>query len=633
MSNVMIGTAISGLNAAQLGLATASHNISNAATPGYNRQETVQSANTPQAIGVGYIGQGVNVASVRRVYDDFLETQIRYVQTQSSEYDTHYTQIKRINDLLADPESGLTPALEAFFSAMQDVANRPGDAAARQGLLSASQTLGGRFQDLDRQLTDARDAANEQIRSSVVYINTLGTQIAQLNQQIALATNGSGQQLPNDLLDRRDALIRDLSKETNTTVVKQTDGSVSVFIGSGQSLVTGERTFQLVAIANALDSRDAGIGIQTGSSIMKLRSADLSGGNLAGYLTFRDESVVTAQNSLGRIARVLADQINTQHRLGQDRNGVLGGDFFALAPPVAASNTGNSGSAVLAATISDATQLTGSDYRVQFDGANYDITRLSDNTTQSFAGLPQTIDGVTIQLSSGVPASNDTFLIQPTRTAAMDLRVLINDTNKIVAAAPILAGASVANLGSGRISLGEVITSPPNPNLQQPVTITFTSATTYSVTGTGTGNPVGLAYTSGQTISYNGWQLTLDGNPALGDAFSVQANVGGVGDNRNALKLAQLQTQPIVANGTTTLQGAFAQLVSGVGNKTRELEVSSRAQANLVELTEQAKQSLSGVNLDEEAAKLIRYQQAYQAAGKVIAIAGTLFDTILGLQP
>jgi flagellar hook-associated protein 1 len=632
MSDSIIGAGISGLRAAQLGLATTGHNISNAATPGYSRQEIVQAASTPRFSGSGYIGQGVDVTGIQRNYDHLIGAQLRHVQSQSSFYDTHLTQLKQIDDLLADPKVGLSPAIDSFFAAAHDVASRPAETANRQTMISAGQSLVTRFRDLDGRLADARSDVNARIQSSVGVINTYSQQIAKLNEQIALATSRADHaQAPNDLLDKRDNLIQELAKEVGVSVVNQGNNGVNVYLGNGQAIIVGERQHRLVATASHYDSREMEVGLETGSAVVAMQSKDLSGGKLAAYFSFRDGGLAAAQNSLGRIATSIAQIINGQHRLGQDRNGAMGTDYFSVGVPVTLASKLNTGTAAVVAGVSDTSQLVASDYRLSYDGANFQVTRLSDNNVQSFAGLPVSIDGVNIQLSSGALAAGDTFEIRPSRQAGADIALKFTDPAKIAAAAPILASASGANRGSGAISAGEVLGPTADVNLQQPVTITFTSASTFDVVGTGTGNPVGIAYTPGTTVSFNGWSIKLDGTPAAGDRFNVGPNTGGVGDNRNILKLAAIQTQPSLDGGRTTFQSAYAQLISQVGNETQEVKVSAEAQANLYDLTLQSQQATSGVNLDEEAAKLLRYQQAYQAASKVISVAQRLFDEILNI--
>lgn len=632
MSDSIIGSAISGLRAAQLGLSTTGHNISNAATPGYSRQEIVQSANAPRYSGSGYIGQGVSVTTIRRNYDDMVGTQLRYVQSQSSLYDTHFAQLKQIDDLLADAKVGISPSIDTFFAAAHDVASHPSDTASRQSMISASQSLITRMRDIDSRLADARSNVNGRIQATVGLVNSYSTQIASLNEQIALATNrGDSGQTPNDLLDQRDNLVNELAKEVGVSVVKQGNNGINVYLGNGQAIVAGERSYRLVATAGDYDPREIEVGLETGAAVVKMHSKDFVGGNLAAYFSFRDSGLATAQNSLGRIATSITQTVNEQHRLGQDLNGAMGADYFGISQPVALASKLNTGSAALTVNVSDANQLMASDYRLGFDGTNYQLTRLSDNNLQTLAGLPANIDGLDIQVSSGTIAAGDTFEIRPTRHASAGMNLQITDTAKIAAAAPILANASSSNRGSASVSAGEVVGSAPDPNLQQPVTITFTSATTFDVVGTGTGNPTGLTYTPGATIGFNGWTINLEGAPLGGDRFTVAANSGGVGDNRNILKLAAVQTKPNMDGGLTTFQGAYAQLVSQIGNQTHELKVGSEAQANLYDLTFQTQQATSGVNLDEEAAKLLRYQQAYQAAGKVISVAQNLFDEILNI--
>lgn len=632
MSDSIIGSAISGLRAAQLGLSTTGHNISNAATPGYSRQDIIQTANAPRFSGSGFIGQGVNVATIRRNYSDMVGTQLRYTQSQSSLYDTQYAQLKQIDDLLADPKVGISPSIDSFFAAAHDVASNPSDIASRQSMISASQALVTRTRDIDLRLEDARNGVNGSIRSTVGLINTYSGQIAKLNEQIALATgHGDGSQAPNDLLDQRDNLINELAKEVGISVVKQDNNRINVYLGNGQAVVAGELSYRLVATPGAYDPREIDVGLETGAAVIKMQSKDFSSGNLAGYFSFRDGPLAAAQNALGRIAMGVAETVNTQHRLGQDRYGAMGADYFSVSQPVTLASKFNSGTATVAAEVSDVSELVASDYRLGFDGSNYQLTRLSDNSVRTLAALPADIDGLTIQLSSGAAIAGDTFEIRPNRHASSSINLQILDPAKIAAAAPILATASSANRGYAMVSTGEVVGPTPDPNLRQPVTITFTSATTFDIAGTGTGNPTGVTYTPGSNINFNGWSIKLDGAAASGDQFTVGPNTGGVGDNRNMLKLAAIQTTPNLDGGLTTLQGAYAQLVSQIGNQTREVKVGSEAQANLYDLTFQTQQATSGVNLDEEAAKLLRYQQAYQAASKMISVAQQLFDEILNI--
>jgi flagellar hook-associated protein 1 FlgK len=613
---------VGGLEAAQAGLLTASHNISNVNTPGYSRQTVVQTTNEPQFTGAGFFGTGVRVDTVRRNYSDFIAVQVRQAQTQASQFDTYNSQIGQIDNLLADPDGGLSPALNDFFASINAVAAHPDDIPSRQAMLSSAQTLVARFHQLDSQVQQWRDGTNAQIKSSVDSINSYSRQLAQLNLQIATASGAAGGQPPNDLLDQRDTLIDQLTQQVGASVVKQSDGSLNVFLSNGQALVVGAQAFQLTTVPDTDDPRNLQVGLQTGGSVVRFNDSTLTGGSLGGLLSFRSDALDKTESALDQIARSLAQGFNVQNRLGQDLNGNPGGDFFSLPQPAVTAAAGNGGNATITASVSDDTALTASDYRLQFDGTNYTLTRLADGTAQTFTSLPQTVDGITFAQSSGTPQAGDSFVIS--RGGAGDIGVALGDPATIAAAAPIRTQAGPDNIGSGAISAGSV-SSAVDPTLL-PATIEFTAPDTYEI---GSSGP--LAYTSGAPISYNGWTVTISGAPATGDTFTVTSNSGGGGDNRNALLLAGLQTQKLMAGGTATLQDAYSQFVGVIGSLAQGAQAGSDAQNALLSQAQQRQQSVSGVNLDEEAANLQRYQQAYQASGKVIATAATLFDTILDI--
>ncbi|BBO21417.1 MAG: flagellar hook-associated protein FlgK [Rhodocyclaceae bacterium] len=638
MGSSVFNIGVSGLAAAQAGLLTTGHNISNASTPGFNRQQIVQSTNTPQFTGAGYFGQGTNVQTVQRIYNQFLASQTLSAQTRLSELNAYADQIRQVDGLLADSSAGLSTALNDFFRGVHEVAANPASIPARQSMLSMAQALVGRFQSVDNRLNEIRDGVDTQLASTVADINSYTTQIAALNQRIILAQAAGPGQPANDLLDQRDQLIAQLNQQVRVTTLTESDGSLSVFVGNGQAVVVGAQSYGLATMQSGEDASRMTVGITLASGgTAALPEAMLTGGTLGGLLAFRRESLDTAQNALGRIALGLAETFNAQHRLGQDLTGALGGNFFTAPAPqvITPNNPPNGGTAAIGVAVASAANLTTSDYRLTANGGgNYTLVRLSDNTTVfSATALPQTVDGLTISLASGAANAGDSFLIQPTRAAAHDIAVALTDARSIAAAAPIRTAASNGNSGTGAISAGSVNAPPPvNANLTQTVTITFNNPpTTFDVVGTGTGNPAGVAYTAGGSISYNGWTVEIGGTPAAGDVFTISANSAGVADNRNALLLAGLQTGKTLAGGTASYQSAYAQIVSDVGNKTREIQVTATAQESVVKQAEEAQQSLSGVNLDEEAANLLRYQQAYQASGKMIEIADKLFNTLLEL--
>jgi len=632
MSSGIYSLGLSGLAAAQAGLTTTGHNITNASTAGYHRQSIQQSALPPLANGSGFFGQGVQVDTVVRGYSQFLETQLSQSQSQSSYYTTYNAQMTQIDNIVADSNAGLSPALQDFFAATHGVAANPSDIAARQGMVSAGTTLAARFNALATRFDQLQSGVNSQISSIVTSVNSLAQQVGSLNSRI-MVMQKNPQQPPNDLLDQRDALIGQLNQLVGSTAVAQSDGSINVVIGNGQSLVVGANVMTLAAATSLDDPQRTEVGYTIGGNTALLGPSTFQGGSLGALLAFRATDLDAAQNALGQVAVGLAQTFNDQHQLGRDLNGVAGGNFFAPLAPTVLTHSTNAGNAVITASLSNAGALTASDYRLTRTAAGYDVTRLSDSTTNSYATLPQTVDGVTLTLASGAASTGDSFVIQPTHNAARSMAMSLSDPAAIAAAAPVRTIVAAANTGSGTISAGSVNTPPPpNANLLQPVTITFTAAGTFNVSGTGTGNPSGVVFSAGGNISYNGWTVQIAGAPAAGDVFTIGPNNGGVADGRNALLLTGLQTQNKMSGGTATYQGVYSQMVSQVGSKTQQTDAMLQTQKTLVQQGKLAQQSLSGVNLDEEAANLLRYQQAYQAAGKMIQIAQTLFQTVLDLR-
>ncbi|MES2830647.1 MAG: flagellar hook-associated protein FlgK [Pseudomonadota bacterium] len=653
MSILSVGQ--SALNAAQIGVATTGHNIANASTPGYSRQVVLTGAVGGQNLGNGFIGGGTEVTNVSRVYNEFLSGQVLRAQTSSSQLSTYTAQIKQIDNLLADQNAGLSPALQDFFTGVQNLSSDPNSAASRQALLSSGEALAARFQSLSGQISDVRQGLNGQINTSVSTINSYATQIANLNDAIEKAQAG-GSSTANDLLDKRDLAVLELSKEVKVSVVKQGE-SYNVYIGNGQGLVVGTRTSTLFAANSPTDPTRTQIGIRTSSGATTLLDEkSLPGGNLGALFEFRSTSLESAQNSLGRVATSLAAEFNAQHALGQTQTGGLGGNFFnAGAPQVSASSRNSTAStASVTAVISDASRLTVSDYRVQVVAATapatvpgYRITRLADGAVSNLGGpvapatsATLTVDGVDISVS-GTPVVNDEFLIRPTANGAAGFSMALTNRADIAVGAPVITASVATNTGTGAITPATVTATTALPNVTlaynattqtlsgfpTPLSVTVTANGTSTTYASGTTVP----YTAGATIAFSGVNFALSGAPANGDTFKVGPNVNGVGDNRNALLLGKLQSKNTLDGASTTFQGAYSQLVSSIGNKTRELQITGDAASSLLQQSITLQQSESGVNLDEEAGNLLRYQQAYQAAGKLIQTASTLFGVLLAL--
>jgi len=718
-------TALSGLLSFQRALSTTSHNISNVNTEGYSRQRVDFATRPPEFSGSGYYGTGVRVDAVQRVYDQFLVDQVRTSTSALKQAEDFHELASQVDNLIAGANSGLTPNLESFFAAMQGVADYPSSIPAREVLLGEAGMLVDRFQYVDQRLAERRTEINSGLQNHVLEINDLTTAIAGINRDIVLATGNGNQQLPNDLLDRRDMLIGRLAEHVSVTTVGQDDGAMNVFIGKGQAVVTGFQSQSLSVVSDSYDPLRYEVAYVSGTGNVTI-SDQLTGGSLGGLLDFRNRVLDPAQNAVGRVAIGLADSFNDQHKLGMDLDGALGGAFFTVASPQVLDNTANTGTATVTAAVVSVSDLTTSDYRLTYDGANvFTLLRLSDNTTTtintggSYPYTTEEVDGLAVTITAGAVAT-DSFLIQPTRKGAEDIAVAIIEPRDVAAAAPIRTVATLANIGNGTISAGTVnspnnrvtitFDAPPNtfnvvdnttgatlaqdvayvsgnnisfngwtmqisdgtfapaagdtfiidktvttagsgntndatisaatvnaagsdPNLTDTVTITFDNPpTTFTVAGATTGTPVAsVPHTSGQPISYNGWTVSISGTPVAGDVFTVRPNTGGVSDNRNALLLADLQAATTLGGGTASYNDAYAQAVADVSIKTRQAEANRDVQDVLLSQATEAREAMSGVNLDEEAANLLRFQQAYQAVAQVISTSDRLFQEIIGV--
>ena len=480
MSLLSIGK--TGLFAAQAGLATTGNNITNANVAGYSREVVVQATAISMGGSNGYIGTGTQVSQVKRYSDDFLNAQVRTAQSASSGLDAYQAQVQQIDNLLADTTSGLSPALQDFFSAVQNLTGDGAGVSSRGSFMTSADTLAARFQSMNGRLDEIRKGVNTQITASVTSINTYATQIAQLNDQIGKLTDAAGLNPPNDLLDKRDQLIMELNKQVKATVMPGDNHSLTVSIGNGQPLVVGTSAFQLVATNSPTDQTRTTIGYITNGKITPMAESSLTGGELGAVLQFRTTSLDQAQNSLGRVAIALATTMNDQSHLGLDGNGKPGGDIFTVAAAEVTKNVNNNQTSTTAitATVVDATQLTTSDYKVDFDGTNYNVYRLSDNKKTVIAPFPQTqpqvVDGLAFSVT-GAADTGDNFLVRPTINGAADFRLALTDGAQIAAAAPIATSVPLTNSGSGKISAGSVDKNYLGSPLASSVTLSYDEAT------------------------------------------------------------------------------------------------------------------------------------------------------------
>lgn len=541
----ILGTALTGLMAAQRALETTNHNIANVNTEGYSRQRVEQGAKPAEFIGAGYIGNGVDVLSVSRSYDQFINKQLVASNSSFAEANSLANLASRLDNLVSDSSTSLSPALSSFFDAANEVANDPTSLPARQVMISEGESLSKQFNNMATQFDDLRAQTNNQLKSNVDDINSLAESLSNLNNKIVVDLHrGVHEQLPNDLLDQRDVLLNKLAEKTSISTIAQQDGSISVFIASGQALVLGTNVTKLSLAPSNTDPTHQNIMMGTENI-----TSFLSGGELGGMLKFRDSILDPAQKQLGLVAAGFAAQFNAIHTTGFDLQGNAGTNMFSMGSPAlevpVTPVPGSTGGITVVIDPANIDKLAPRDYRLDYDGSAYSLTRLDDKATialpPSFPGTPASVEGITITQATA-PTGPSSFIIRPTFEAAKRMSLAITDPVKIAAG----------------------------------------------------------------------------------------ATAGKPGDNTVALQLANLEKKSSLLNGKASVGEAYSQMVATIGTSTQTAKTSSAAQETLLNHAKQARENISGVNLDEEAANLMKYQQSYQAAAQAMSIANSLFDTLLG---
>jgi flagellar hook-associated protein 1 FlgK len=664
MSDLM-RIALSGLVANQAAMNTTGHNIAGAGVEGFSRQRVELGIQPPQYFPGGFIGRGVDVENIQRTVDDFITRQLRtdtWVYNAAESF-TFYAE--QINGVLSDPSVGLTGRIDRFFSAFQTAAGDPTWIPSRQVLIGEAKALSEGFNNLHDRLGQLNSAVNTQLDSFAADIDSLAKNIAELNVKIQAVSGAGGGRSPNDLLDQRDQRLLELAAIVDISTVS--DGaSVNILLGKGQALVVGGVANRVSTVNGRFDPsrRDLAVSVNGQARIV---SDEATGGKAGGLLDFRTRVLDQAFNQIGRVAIGISEQINAQHALGMDLEGELGGLFFSdqnngIAPGLRARPAGDNAPAsngVITVNIDDISALSTSSYQLDvLSGGSWRLYRNLDQTVvASGAALSSTlvsVDGFTLDLN--LPAGNflpgDSYLIEPTRSGARDISTNITRPEDVALAQPVSVVSDTGNLGQGKIQAGNVFdtslplfTTTPG-QLAPPLLIRFTDADSFDVlNNSNPASPValvppltGLSFTPGviNTLfstnpadpDYFGFQLTINGNPSAGDAFAIGYNPGK-SDNRNAVALGKLQIADILANSSATFQSAYGQLVGFVGTETRQSRVDSDAGKVVVAQTKAARDEVSGVNLDEEATNLVRYQQAYNATAQVIAVARSLIDTLL----
>lgn len=639
----IFNTAASGLSTFQSALAVVGNNITNSATPGYSRQTIQLVPSITQKLGNGFVGTGVSLSTVVRNADQFANYQVRNTYSVKSQFDTFYQQASQVDQLLSQNGVSLSSGMQDFFTAFSQMNSTPADPAARTTVMKQSQLFVSQFTSLQSQLNDLQSNSTVQIKQSINQINTLTTNIASLNKQLLASPNSP------DLLDQRDNLIQQLSQYADLNVINQDNGNVSVNLSDGTALVSGPQSTALSV--GSVRSTNYGTQIFAGNTNI---NNVFNSGSLKGLLDFENNVVGKTSQIIGQMAIGLAQAFNAQNSQGLDLNGQLGGNYFTdynsttLQQARSSASPSNTGTATLGVAISDISQTQISDYQLTVvDAANhkYNLVRKSDGATTALTwdgssanfeldnGSGQTqIDGLSISADNFANlATGDSFTIAPTRGAASNLSLALSDFSKIALAGPVVQTAADSNNTSQTsISLEKVYNT---NSTNTPYTITFDAAdpTIYRINS----DPTPYTLTNKQIFLPPGsdntnasYSVKLSGAPNTNDVFNLTPNAGGVGDNGNGLLLAGIQNSKMFAGGTESLVDSYANLVAGVGADTNDAKLRSDSADVIYNQALDFQSSKSGVNLDEEGANLLRFQQAYQAAGKLLQVANQMMDVL-----
>jgi flagellar hook-associated protein 1 FlgK len=551
----ILSIAQSGLHAAQAGINTTGQNIANVSTPGYSRQVVEQQPSPSVQYGLTSVGQGTNVTGINRIYSEFLALQANTARTTSSQLATQSAEMQPINNLLTDSSSGLSTAVLDFFNKLQDLSSKPSDTATRQTVISASQNLVARFNDAQKQLTNVNGGLNIQIKDSVAKINEAASQIASLNQQIAVSQTSRGGSNVNGLLDQRDQVVANLSKQVKLTVNEQ-DGNYNVMIGNGVPLVLAFNTYKLETVASKTDPTRLNVSYTPNGGAEVDVTDVLLGGSLGGIVDFRKNILNPTQNTIGQIILAITSDINAVNRNGLKASGVQGTNIFTQPASLATPYKTNTGTGGISIAIANTNLLTNSDYILEKTGAgdSYKLTRVSDGADVYSNSALATITnaGFSLSISTGAVSTGDQFLLRPT----------------------------------------------------------YSGANSYSVTAT----------------------ISDLATAAAGATQASPAVAPAPGDNSNVLAMLSKQTALVMGGGLSTYQDTLGGLISTVGNKSAELKATSAYAEQWQQSSSVAMENYSGINLEEEAANLLRYQQAYQASGTVLQMARQMFDSILGIM-
>lgn len=638
----------------QVALGVSGHNIANANTPGYSRQSAVFSTPAPQLTGSGFVGKGVDITTINRAYNRFLSAEANTASSEANRDSALRTNLERLEKIFPPGEQGLGNATNQFLNAFVDVASRPADPATRQVVLGRAQELASRFSSAGQQLSNLQEGVNTELRMQVRTVNNLANQLAEVNRQV-LGAQGAGQ-TPNDLLDKRDELVNSISKYLSISTIELGNGSVSVLIGGGQSLVLGTSAQQVVAESDPFDSQRSRLSMVQSGGNLPFNASLLSGGSLVGLLKFQDNDLQVARNGIGQLAASLSMKVNAQQALGLDLSDPPGagvplfsvGSERVFPASTNARDVNNQFISGVQIQRVNPDLLQNSSYLLRSDPNNagqYLLTRESDGLTRSVAD-GDVIDGFRITFAPAPPGATDQFRLEPVAAAAVDMRRMLDQAQGLAAASPVSATTNRDNTGSASVNSVFAVNSSTFTASDFPAEVLFGTANgdgSLNYTLTTQNGVFNGVWRAGQPLgnelgTERGFELRLTGVPRENDRIALEGTQFPSQNNGNMKAFLALQSEGFVGrrdlgNGSiaqgATVSGAYAALIGDIGSRTQSAQFLSEVSTTVLEQAQSARDGEAGVNLDEEAARLLQFQQAYQASARILQVAQATFTELL----
>jgi len=652
-TSALLSLGVRAMFANQAALQTIGQNIANANVAGYSRQEVVLTTPEGQFTGAGYFGKGVNVQTVTRSHNEFLTREAAAAKSQSFMDNTMQAQLAQLENVFPTGSEGIGQASNDFLNALVDVASRPADPSARQVVLGKAQELAARFQSAGQQLANLQAGAVSDMKADVKVVNELAKQIAAANDQIARA-NGSSHS-PNDLLDKRDQLVSQLSQYVQVSTVASSDGTVGVFIGGGQRLVLGNQSQELQVTADPYDNARGQLSITEANGTRVLDDSTLTGGSLTALLRYQNTHLQDARNLLGQMATAMASRVNEQQSLGVDLKSAAGGPLFSIADPTVMPASTNTGDAKLSATVTDGSLVPALSFVITPDPTgtpdSYQVAVRPDGaaTTMNKDQIEKAY-GISLSMT-GTMQQGDRFLLEPVAGASTSFKRALDDPSGLAAAAPVVGTTDVNNKGTATVDSLYAVNGKFDKSLQ-PATVQFGTVNAdqsinYTITLSDNTSYSGT-WKAGQAIGNNpaggvdlGFELRMNGVPREGDKINLQPSDAVVATNNgNAKAFLSLQNETFVgkqlqADGTMSrgqsMTEAYASAIADVGSRVQGAEYLASVSTTVASQAEATRSGQAGVNLDEEAARLMQFQQGYQAAAKVLQTAQNIFDQLLSI--